>query len=48
MSSIVVHDKTFIPYISKEEIAAKIKELANQLNKDYEGKKTISNSSFKW
>jgi hypoxanthine phosphoribosyltransferase len=50
MSSIVVHDKTFIPYISKEEIAAKIKELANQLNKDYEGKKplviAVLNGSF--
>ncbi len=50
MSSITVHDKTFVPYLSKEEIASKIKELAIQLNKDYHGKRplviAVLNGSF--
>lgn len=50
MSSITVHDKTFIPYLNKEEIASKITELANQLNTDYAGKNplviAVLNGSF--
>lgn len=50
MSFIKVHDKIFTPYLSKEEIAIKITELANQLNNDYAGKKplviAVLNGSF--
>ena len=41
MSSIKVLDKEFEPYISEESIQEKIKELAVQLNKEYEGKRPI-------
>lgn len=50
MSSIKVLDKEFEPYISEESIQEKIKELAVQLNKEYEGKRpiflSILNGSF--
>ncbi len=50
MSSIKVLDKEFEPYISEESIQEKIKELAAQLNKEYEGKRpiflSILNGSF--
>jgi len=50
MSSIKVLDKEFEPYISEESIQEKIKELAKQLNKEYEGKRpiflSILNGSF--
>jgi hypoxanthine phosphoribosyltransferase len=49
-SSIQVHDKTFVPFISQEAISNKVKELAKQISKDYEGKKpvfiAILNGSF--
>ncbi len=48
--SIKVLDKTFVPFISEETIQHKIKELAIQLKKDYEGKQplfiAILNGSF--
>ncbi|HEX8460696.1 MAG TPA: hypoxanthine phosphoribosyltransferase [Segetibacter sp.] len=50
MSTIYVHDKYFVPYLSAEEIIEKVKELAVVLNKDYAGKKplfiSILNGSF--
>lgn len=36
-----IHDKNFEPYLSKEEIQAKIQEIANQLNTDYIGRDLI-------
>ena len=48
--TIHVHDKYFVPYLSAEEILEKVKELAEALNRDYEGKKplfiSILNGSF--
>jgi hypoxanthine phosphoribosyltransferase len=50
MANIRVHDKQFEPYISASEISGRIKEVAGQLNRDYEGKKplfvAILNGSF--
>lgn len=50
LQSIKVLDKTFVPYISEATIQNKIKELASQLKKDYEGKQplfiAILNGSF--
>ncbi len=50
MSVIKVLDKSFVPFIPETTIQQKIKELAAQLNKDYEGKKplfiSILNGSF--
>lgn len=50
MGLIQIHDKTFKPYISAEEIAQKIKELALAIEKDYAGKTplfiAILNGSF--
>jgi hypoxanthine phosphoribosyltransferase len=50
MPTIKVHDKTFDIYLPEAQIQEKIKELAEQINKDYEGKKplfiAILNGSF--
>jgi hypoxanthine phosphoribosyltransferase len=50
MSQIHVFDKDFVTYISSEEILEKVKDLAKDLNRDYEGKKplfiSILNGSF--
>jgi hypoxanthine phosphoribosyltransferase len=50
MSTIHVHDKVFEPYIKEEEIGSKIQAIAEQINKDYAGKKplfiAILNGSF--
>jgi len=50
MAYIRVHDKQFEPYISAAEISGRIKEVAGQLNRDYEGRKplfvAILNGSF--
>jgi hypoxanthine phosphoribosyltransferase len=50
MSVIHVHDKFFVPYLSGEEIIEKVKQLAEQINKDYESKRplfiSILNGSF--
>src|SRR3954451_6728637 len=50
MSTIKVHDKYFIPFLSETEIQRKIKELGLQISKDYAGKKplfvAILNGSF--
>jgi len=45
-----VHDKTFVPYLSEEEIIGRVKALAEQINKEYNGRKplfiSILNGSF--
>ncbi len=45
-----VHDKVFVPFISKEDIQQRVKELADSINADYEGKNPlligILNGSF--
>ncbi|HTN05804.1 hypoxanthine phosphoribosyltransferase [Agriterribacter sp.] len=50
MTAIHVHDKQFKPYILQEEIAGKIQEIAQALEKDYSGKTplfiAILNGSF--
>ena len=50
MNSIKVLDKEFVPYLSEKEIQEKITALAEQLNKDYAGKRpiflSILNGSF--
>ena len=50
MESIVVHGKSFVPYISDEEIQAKCFEIAVKINNDYKGEKplfiAILNGSF--
>ncbi|MBX2931211.1 MAG: hypoxanthine phosphoribosyltransferase [Chitinophagaceae bacterium] len=49
-STITLQDKEFVPFISEQEITEKIKTLATQLAKDYDGKKplfiAILNGSF--
>jgi hypoxanthine phosphoribosyltransferase len=50
MSIIRIHDKQFEPYLTANEITARVKALAQQLDKDYGGKKplfiAILNGSF--
>jgi hypoxanthine phosphoribosyltransferase len=50
MSVIKVHDKYFVPYISETAILEKVRSLAAQISKDYEGRKplfiAILNGSF--
>ena len=50
MSSIKVHDKSFGPYLSEETIQQRIKEMSDQINADYKGKRplfiAILNGSF--
>ena len=50
MAPIQVHDKTFVPFISKHRIQQRIAELGKQLSSDYAGKKPlligILNGSF--
>ena len=50
MTTITVHDKTFVSYLPASIIQEKVKELAAQLNKDYAGKRplfiAILNGSF--
>ncbi len=47
---IQVHDKTFVPFLSKEEIQKRVSELAAMINAEYAGKKPlligILNGSF--
>ncbi len=49
-TTIKVHDKSFVPYLTGEEIVNKVKELAEKINEDYEGKRplfiSILNGSF--
>ena len=50
MSVIQVHDKSFEPYITSEDIQSRVSELAAILDKEYAGKKplfiAILNGSF--
>lgn len=50
MNELTVLDKIFVPFISQETILAKIKEVAQEINKEYDGKKplfiAILNGSF--
>ncbi|MCW3081433.1 hypoxanthine phosphoribosyltransferase [Segetibacter sp.] len=50
MSTIHVHDKSFIPYLSEEEIIEKVKQLAKKISTDYNNKRplfiSILNGSF--
>lgn len=50
MQLVRVHDKQFEPYLTAEEIATRIKMVAQQINEDYAGKKplfiAILNGSF--
>lgn len=50
MSSITVHNKTFVPYLSEEKIQQRIEEMAIAINKDFAGKHplfiAILNGSF--
>ena len=50
MSPIKLHDKTFVSYLSEKEIQEKVQHIAEQLNRDYEGRKplfiAILNGSF--
>ncbi len=38
---IQVHDKSFVPFISEEEIAARVHEISHQMNQDLAGKNPI-------
>lgn len=40
-NSIKLHDKVFVPFISEQEISKKVKQLANELKNDYNGKKPL-------
>lgn len=50
MSTIHVHDKCFIPYLSEEEIIEKVQQLAKEISTDYNNKRplfiSILNGSF--
>ena len=45
-----IHDKSFVPYLSNNEITGKVRELAEQINKEYQGRKplfiSVLNGSF--
>lgn len=38
---ITLHDKSFVPYLSDEELQVGIQKVADQINKDYKGKKPL-------
>ncbi|MGF7231981.1 hypoxanthine phosphoribosyltransferase [Arachidicoccus sp.] len=38
---ITIHNKNFVPYISEDEIKKKVKNLAEQISKDYDGMKPL-------
>lgn len=50
MPKIRVHDKEFTPYLSADEIEVQVQRVADEINKDYEGKRplfvAILNGSF--
>lgn len=41
MSTLKVHDKEFIPYITSKEIQKQVARVAGEINKDYQGKKPL-------
>ncbi len=50
MQEIKIHNKTFVPFISEEEIAKAVKNMARHITRDFKGKKplflAILNGSF--
>ena len=50
MATIQVHDKQFVPFLSREQIQERVSSLASELNTDYAHKKplfiAILNGSF--
>ena len=50
MNELKIHDKVFVPFISKETIAARVHELGKQISDEYDGKRPlilgILNGSF--
>ena len=41
MEAVLIHDKTFIPFISRSEINIRISQIAAQINEEYAGKKPL-------
>lgn len=41
MPKIRVHDKEFVPYLSSEEIEVQVQRVADEINKDYAGKRPL-------
>ena len=41
MATIRVHDKEFVPYLTSDEIDVQVQRVAEEINKDYEGKKPL-------
>lgn len=41
MKEIQIHDKTFVPYISRDEIQAVIKKIGEELSEEYKGKQPV-------
>lgn len=41
MEKIRVHDKEFIPYLSAEKIEEQVQRVANEINRDYEGRSPL-------
>lgn len=41
MSLVTVHDKTFCTYLTEKDIQARIAQMAEAINKDYQGKKPL-------
>ena len=41
MSTIKLHDKTFVKSITNEEICREIKKVADRINRDYAGKRPV-------
>jgi hypoxanthine phosphoribosyltransferase len=41
MSTLKVHDKKFVPYITAQQIEEQVMRVAGEINKDYEGKKPL-------
>lgn len=41
MPKIRVHDKEFVPYLSAEEIEVQVQRVADEINKDYKGKRPL-------
>ena len=41
MATIRVHDKEFVPYLTSDEIDVQVQRVAEEINRDYEGKKPL-------
>jgi hypoxanthine phosphoribosyltransferase len=50
MPSIRIHDKDFVPFLTREAVASRVAEMASDINRDYAGKRplfiSILNGSF--